>query len=109
MVPVFCQFNTCCVFNDVSLASKPTVLGFYLDGIAKSYFDDIVGVNRDIKFSDLVEGLQAKLGASQGSYQAELEIWSTKQKLGKTVNSYFDRLRKNKAPAIWLICMLIWG
>ena len=88
------KFNTCCVFNKVPELSKTSILGFYLCGLPKTYFDELVGTDKNVSFPDLVKNLQAKLSASRGNDQTAIEITSIKQKNDESVKSYYDRFQR---------------
>ena len=85
------KFNTCCHFNSVPEINKVAVLDFYLQGIPKGYYDDLVKGNPRISYKDLCTAMQTKLASSQGSDQVALEISLTRQQPGESVKEYFER------------------
>jgi hypothetical protein len=68
------KFDTCCGFNEVPEPEKRELLGFYLNGIPKSFYDEILSERPYAKYDVLCERMKEKLSASRGSDQTALEL-----------------------------------
>ena len=64
--------------------SRTAILGFYLQGTPKAYYDELLKRNPDIGFKELNKCLSEKLVACRGADHAALEISMTKQKGNET-------------------------
>ena len=88
------KFDMCCVFNKVPDASKTALLGFYLGGIPKTYYNEVVALDKGVGYGNLCTKIKGELEASQGTDQAALKISMTRQGESESVKQYYERFRK---------------